>query len=101
MNIQNNNMNQRPLSIMYGIRSLTDSVHLTADMIPFCAKQTFMTIIVSFEIYILAYRFGAIPLHVTHFTSTESTLHFGCSTIVPWANLTLLLPRTKYCVHFP
>jgi hypothetical protein len=36
MNVQNNDMNRRPLTIMYDILSLTNSILLTADMILFC-----------------------------------------------------------------
>jgi hypothetical protein len=37
MNIQNND--QRPLSVMYDILSLTNSTLLTADMILLCTKK--------------------------------------------------------------
>jgi hypothetical protein len=39
MNIQNNDITQRPLSIMYDILSLMNSTLLTADMILLCTKK--------------------------------------------------------------
>jgi hypothetical protein len=41
MNIQSNNINQRPLSIMDDILSLTNSTLLTADMILLCTKTLY------------------------------------------------------------
>jgi hypothetical protein len=38
MNIQNDDVHQSPLSIMYDILSLPNSTLLTADMILLCAK---------------------------------------------------------------
>jgi hypothetical protein len=39
MNVQNNDMTQRPLSIVYDILSLTNSTLLTADVILLCTKD--------------------------------------------------------------
>jgi hypothetical protein len=38
MNVQNNDMTQQPLSIMYDIVSLKNSTHLTDDMIDQISK---------------------------------------------------------------
>jgi hypothetical protein len=74
---------QRPVSIMYGILSLTNSTLLTADMILLCTKKPVPNSWFSFpfpykNVYSPA---GSVPTpsHLTSSTPTKSSLYLECS----------------------
>jgi hypothetical protein len=101
--------NQRPLSIMYDILSLTDSTPLSADMILLCTKNPVPnSLSFSFQQKNVYSPAGAVPLpsHLTSCTPTKSSLYLLDSSLINVSTEPTIyklhmfhVPRSKSHVH--